>query len=183
MNGSRAIGLDTPDFIVRTIEPSDDLARWPEWLADTDAARNLNARAGRLSEETLRQYVASFDGETSYLFGIFEKRSGSLVGIRAVYVDPEHKEFLVNVIVGEARGSGARTQSRDVVYRYFFEEIGLEAARASVVSTNEPVLAGMAKRGWLHEHTSLREDANGNGHIELLHFRLSREKWRRRQHA
>ncbi len=178
-----AIRLDTPDYTVRTIDLTDNLGDWAEWLTDTDTARSLNARADRLSKDALETYIASFDGETSYLFGIFEKQTGRLVGVRAIYIDALHKAFYVNVLVGErnARDKGARTQSRHVVYRYFFETRGLEVAYANVVATNETVLASMAKRGWLLERTSRKADANGAGMIELHHFRLPRDRWRELQ--
>lgn len=177
------IRLDTPDYIVRTIDLTDDLGDWAEWLTDTDTARSLNARADRLSKDALEAYIASFDGETSYLFGIFEKQTGRLVGVRAIYIDALQKAFYVNVLIGErdARDKGARTQSRHVVYQYFFETRGLEVAYANVVATNEAVLAGMAKRGWLLERTSRKADANGAGAVELHHFRLPRDRWRELQ--
>ena len=180
---SNRIRLDTSDYIVRTIDPTDDLGDWTDWLTDTDTARNLNARADRLSRNALKAYVAGFDGETSHLFGIFEKLTGRLVGVRAIYVDALHKAFYVNVLVGErnARDKGARTQSRNVVYRYFFETRGLETAYANVVATNEIVLAGMAKRGWILERTSRKAEANGAGIVDLHHFRLTRDRWRELQ--
>jgi RimJ/RimL family protein N-acetyltransferase len=97
-----------------------------------------------------------------------------------VYVDPKRSEFLVNVLIGErdARAKGARTQSREVVYRYFFEDMDLATARASVLSRNTEVLAGMAKRGWIEEHTSHKPDASGEGFVEIRHFRLTRDAWR-----
>lgn len=180
---SASVRLDTPDYIVRTIDPTDDLGDWSEWLTDTDTARSLNARADKLSGEALEAYIAGFDADTSYLFGIFEKQTGRLVGVRAIYVDTLHKAFYVNVLVGDrgARDKGARTQSRHVVYRYFFETRGLEAAYANVVATNETVLAGMAKRGWLLERTSRKAEASGAGIVELRHFRLPRDRWRELQ--
>jgi len=174
------IRLETPDYIVRTIEPDDNFGDWGEWLTDPMATRNLNARPSRLSEEELRAYIARFDRQTSHLLGIFAKDVGRLVGIRAVYIDVKSKEFLVNVLVGaaDARNKGARSQSRTVVYRYFFEEAGLETARASVLAANEAVRPSMEKRGWVHEHTDYKPAASGEGFVELHHFRLSRERWR-----
>lgn len=177
----RTIRLETPDYIVRSVELSDVGPGWGDWLTDPQAALNLNARPVRLAEQALRDYVESFNRTTQHLLGVFEKTSGRLVGIRAVYLDPKRGEFLVNVLIGEtdARGRGARTQSREVVYRYFFEDMDLHTARANVVATNETVLAGMAKRGWIHEHTDSKARADGQGIVGLHHFRLARDTWRR----
>jgi hypothetical protein len=117
----------------------------------------------------------------AHLLGIFEKETGRLVGIRAVYVDRKRREFLVNVLVGDktARSKGARSQSRAVVYRYFFEDLDLDTARATVVAENAVVLAGMSKRGWIADGTDLKTHATGNGNVEIRKFHLPRDVWRR----
>jgi RimJ/RimL family protein N-acetyltransferase len=177
----RTITLETPHYIVRTLEPGDATEAWRDWLADPETARNLNARPERLSAEAVRAYIAGFDRVTSHILGIFEKQTGRLIGIRAVYVDPKRSEFLVNVLVGEtdARGKGARTASREPVYRYFFEEMNLQTARAAIVGRNTSVLAGMSKRGWVETRVETRQSAAGDGTLNLHHFRLPRDVWQR----
>jgi RimJ/RimL family protein N-acetyltransferase len=177
----RMIHLETPGYVVRTLETADATDNWRRWLTDPSAARNLNVRPAEMSAEDLRGYIEKFDRATAHLLGIFEKRTSDLVGIRAVYVDWQHREFLVNVLIGDAqaRDKGARTQSRRVVYDYFFDELDLLNARSSVLAVNEPVIAGMAKRGWVHEHTSYKPAADGAGFVEVRDFRLPREAWRK----
>jgi len=177
----RTITLETPHYIVRTLKHGDATEAWRDWLADPETARNLNTRPERLSAEAVRAYVAGFNRATSHILGIFEKKTGRLIGIRAVYVDPKRSEFLVNVLVGEtdARGKGARAESREAVYRYFFEEMNLETARATIVGTNTSVLAGMSKRGWVETRVETRQSATGDGTVNLHHFRLPRDVWQK----
>lgn len=176
----RTINLETPDYIVRTLDASDATESWRHWMTDPATMRNLNAQPTVLTDTQIRDYIARFDRKTSHLLGIFDKQSGTLIGIRAVYIDPVRSEFLVNVLVGEteARNKGARTQSRTVMYRYFFEELDLQTARASAVSTNEPIINMMHRNGWIREHTDRKPAASGQGTIELYHYRLPREVWR-----
>lgn len=42
-------------------------------MEDPHAARMLNVRPQRLSEEQGRAYIASFDSDLSHLFGMFAK--------------------------------------------------------------------------------------------------------------
>jgi RimJ/RimL family protein N-acetyltransferase len=177
----RTIALEARDYLVRTLEKGDASETWREWLADPETARMLNTKPVEMNVETVRNYIASFDRMRSHLLGIFEKATGRLVGIRAVYVDHNRREFLANVLVGDkaARNKGARTQSRAVVYRYFFEELDLHTARATVVAENKAVLTGMSKRGWLDDGPELRADATGSGNVEIRKFRLPRDVWRR----
>lgn len=176
-----AITLETPDYVVRTLEIGDASETWRDWLADPDTARVLNARPTHMNVETVRNYIASFDRVRAHLLGIFEKTSGRLIGIRAVYVNRPSGEFLVNVLIGdrEARKKGARTQSRAAVYRYFFENLDLPTARATVLAENTTVLAGMGKRGWIADGADLKAQATGPGNVEVRKFHLPRDVWRR----
>lgn len=176
----RLIRLETPHYIVRTMEQGDVSDGQSDWLTDPEAAHNLNARPLRRSTEEFRAYIAGFNRTDAHLLGIFEKATNALVGMRAVYIDPNHSEFQVNVLIGnpQARGKGARTESREVVYRYFFEDMDLQFARSTVLARNEAVISGMAKRGWIHEHTSHKPDAQAEAFVELRHYRLPRKVWR-----
>ncbi|MBI1211079.1 MAG: hypothetical protein GC190_06415 [Alphaproteobacteria bacterium] len=179
----RAIQLETPNYIVRSLETADITEGWQSWLADPVTANNLNARPAKLTFEELADFVRSFDRVTAHLLGIFDKCSGLLIGIRAVMIDAEQDEFLVNILVGEtgARNKGARSETRDVMYRYFFEEMDLASARCSVLGTNQQILKVMDRNGWVHEHSSYKPAANREAFVELRHYRLTRDEWRRRE--
>ena len=68
-----------------------------------------------------------------------------------------------------------------VVYRYFFEELDMQTARASAVSTNEAIIRVMSHNGWIHEHTERKPAASGQGTVELHHYRLPRDVWRQKE--
>lgn len=167
---------------MRTLEPGDASDGFQEWLADPGTARLLNAPARHLSAQAVRDYIASFDRVKAHLLGIFEKQTGRLVGIRAVYVNWLRREFLVNVLVGENadRNKRARAQSSDAMYRYFFEDLDLEQARATVVADNAVILHVMQTRGWIADGRESKPHAGGQGDVEILRFRLPRDVWRRR---
>ncbi len=179
----RVITLETPDYIVRTLEPGDPTEPWRAWLTDPQTARNLNARPTEMSEEIVSRYIASFNRTTSHLLGIFEKQTGKLIGIRAIYINLGRREFLVNVLIGEseARNKGARTQTRTVMYRYFFEDMNLETARCTAVADNAQILKVLEQNGWIRERTEKKTEASGDGFIQLHHFRLPRNVWRRKE--
>ncbi len=178
----RTIRLETERYIVRTLETTDATENWRRWMTDPATMRNLNINATVLSDDQIRAYIGRFDRQTSHLLGIFEKDGGRLIGIRAIYIDPDHREFLLNVLVGEsdARNRGARAETLEPIFRYFFDDLDLLAVNASAVSTNEPILRKMESRGWTRLNTSTKAAANGQGPVQIHTYRLTRDQWRKR---
>lgn len=183
MSDARTITLDTPNYRVRTLRPDDACESWTRWLLDPTATRMLNAAPRALTIDEIRGYIARFDSQTRFLFGIFDKETDALVGVRSVYVDRKRRDFVDNILIGEvgARGKSARRESSDAMWRYLFEDLDLVCARCTVLAENEHMLAVVKQRGFVHEHTSYRPSATEQRQVELRHFRLDRETWRQKQ--
>jgi RimJ/RimL family protein N-acetyltransferase len=176
----QTLSAETPHFLIRTLNVADAHESWCEWLMDARAQTNLNATPRRLTLDEVRAYIASFDRIKSHIMGIFEKATGKLVGIRAAYVDRARRECLLNTLIGEAgaRGKGAQRETRYAMHNFVLEDLDLDSACASVVGENEYMLRTLSETGWIHEHTSVKPRANGEGFVQLHHFRLTREVWR-----
>jgi RimJ/RimL family protein N-acetyltransferase len=175
------IHLTTPRFVVRTVEQDDVTLRWAAWMADPAMVKHLNTKPLTLDIEDLRGYVASFDHVSSHILGIFEHGSGTMIGFWEVYVDWKHKEFMLNVLIGEDRGKrdglSPRRESQRVIVPHFFETLGLETARFSMISTNEPMRHIMDSRGVAHEHVSQKPSATGGGPVDIMHYRVTKAEW------
>jgi RimJ/RimL family protein N-acetyltransferase len=172
----RKIRLETPHFILRTVEPCDVTLRWAAWLADPAKTRTLNAKPMTLSVEDIRAYLAKFDHVKSHILGIFERGTGAMIGFWEVYVDWNHREFLINVMIGE-RGRAsldAREETQWALHAYFFDTLGLEAMRCSAVATNTIVIRALLKHDVVHEHTSKKAAVDGRAPVEIWHFRLTK---------
>lgn len=175
----RKIRLETPHFILRTVEPEDVTLRWAAWLADPAKTRTLNAKPMTLSVEDIRRYLAGFDHIKAHILGIFDRASGRMIGFWEVYVDWEHREFLINVLIGE-RGRAsldAREETQWALHEYFFDALGLEAMRCSVVATNSLIVQVLSGYGAVHEHTAHKPSAHGLEPVEIFFFRLTRAQW------
>jgi RimJ/RimL family protein N-acetyltransferase len=182
VSGPAKIWLETPHYLLRTIELADASGAWAQWLGHSDTARMLNAPPRETSVAAIRDYIASFDGHNRHLLGIFQKDGGALVGIRALTIDWQQREFLVNVLVGEvaARGHGARAETQGVLYRHFFDVLGMQAARCTVLAHNAPILRVMDKGGWDLVGTTFKAAVDGGAPLEVRSYRLTRETWARK---
>jgi RimJ/RimL family protein N-acetyltransferase len=177
-----AVTLHTSNYIVRTLTPDDANEQWTQWLLDPTAIQMLNAKPQQLTLDALRGIIRSFDSKTRYLLGIFDTETGELVGIRAHYVNLKEKEWIDNVLIGpNGRRKNAQTESRQAAYRYFFENLGLVRVRCAIVAENKLTIALALREGFILEQTTMRASRSGGGVVELLHFRLNRETWRRNE--
>lgn len=181
----RTVRVETANYVIRSVEKADAGESWRHWLLDANAQRMLNAKPRRLTLPEVRAFIASFDRVKAHLLGIFEKDTGRIVGIRAVYINHMLKEYLVNVLIGEAdaRGKGARHETRFAMHNFMFEELGMEAARCSILEDNAEMIRTVEKNGWVLQHTGDKPKASGEGAVRLREYRLTRATWRASQAA
>lgn len=175
-NAPQKIRLETSHFILRSVEPADVTLKWAAWLADPAKTRTLNAKPITLSIDDIRHYLANFDHIKSHILGIFERGSGAMIGFWEVYVDWTYREFLINVMIGE-RGRAsldAREETQWALHSYFFDTLGLQAMRCSVVAANRVVVRALLSYDVVHEHTSHKPSVDGGVPVEIWHFKLTK---------
>jgi hypothetical protein len=173
------IMIDTPNYIVRTLEESDDMGNWGAWLAEPNTARMLNAAPKKMTAGDFKKYVARFDRIESHLLGIFRREDGALVGMFSNYIDWKRQDFVMNLIIGEVpeRKTHVRHETSWRVNRYFFEELDLKAQRATTLSTNIPAIRALEEKNWTLSGRTTKTSADGKGVVEILLYTRSREVW------
>jgi hypothetical protein len=175
------IHLETARFIHRTIDSGDATEEWCKWMLEPSTLKALNAAPINLDVAMIRSYIATFDRKKSHLLGIFDKADGKLIGIRAIYVDWHHREFMVNILIGQVgqRSNGAMRETRDALYHVLFEDWGLEIVRASVLASNAFVNTYMQAEGWSIINRTLKRAAASGEMIEVLEYQMTRDQHRR----
>jgi len=181
MRAPFTIAIDTPNYVVRTLEESDDMGNWGEWIADPNTARMLNAMPKTMTADDFKKYVRRFDRIESHLLGIFRKDGGQLVGMFSNYIDWKRSDFVMNLIIGEVpeRKTHVRHETSWRVNRYFFEELDLKAQRATTLSTNIPAIRALEEKNWTLAGRTTKPSADGKGAVEILLYTRSREVWAR----
>lgn len=142
------IMIDTPNYVVRTLEEHDDMGNWGEWLDDPNTARMLNARPKNMTADDFKDYVRAFDRIDNHLLGIFRREGGLLIGMWSNYINWERSEFLINLIIGDVpeRKTHVRHETSWRVNRYFFEHLDLRFQHAATLATNIPRSGRSRKR-------------------------------------
>jgi RimJ/RimL family protein N-acetyltransferase len=183
MKGPLTISLESPHYLLRTLELTDDGTAWSDWLNDTGTAAVLNVAPTRLTADDFRDYVKRFDRTNAHALGIFRRDSQKLVGIWSVYIDWPNQRFIVNLLVGEAneRNQGVRAETADLIHRQFFEDLGLLTAHCSAVDSNLQIRRILETKGWRQVSREQISAPDGVTPVGILHFMLPRDVWRQRK--
>ena len=175
-----SIMIDTPNYVVRTLEENDDMGNWGDWLDDPNTARMLNAVPKKATANDFKKYVQRFDRINSHVLGIFRREGGQLIGMWSNYIDWKRSEFLINLIIGDIgeRKTHVRHETSWRVNRYFFEQLDLKFQRATTLATNIPAIRALEEKHWTLSARSTKPAADGQGNVEVLLYTRSREVWK-----
>jgi ribosomal-protein-alanine N-acetyltransferase len=185
LRGRLDLDFVSEHFALRTLTVTDASRRWAEWLNDPIAARMLNTRPRALSEQELRDYIASFDQTTRLLVGIFDRATGQHIGIATAHILDEGRKVQPSVLIGEPsfRHLGAISELTDVVREHFFETYDIEAAVSSVLSHNAIIIAFLEQRGWVltQRLPRAKKSAETGEVFDVLIYEYTRETWLKRK--
>lgn len=176
------VRIASEHYLVRTIAPSDASDRWATWMSDPGARHMLNLPERGWNKDDVINYVKTFDQRLCLLLGIFDKGSGTHVGILTVDINRITGQFLINFLIGEPayRYKGVMADIALPFREYFFETLGLNVAMASVLARNTPMVRYLLKNGWTRERTVQggAKSNTGGGTLDICLFSLSRDAWR-----
>jgi len=182
MISQKAVRIDSEKYIIRTIYAGDATDRWAGWMSDPEAMHMLNMPARAWKKADVINYIKTFDQRTSLLLGIFEKQSGTHIGIFTVDINYPLGQFLINLLIGEPeyRNKGVASNITVPFREFFFETLGLKMAMASVLARNSAMIHYLLKNGWKLDQTLGRvAKSNADGAmLDICLFSLSRDAWR-----
>ena len=178
----KPVRIHSEKYLVRTINADDASDRWASWMSDPEAMHMLNMPARTWKKADVVKYVGTFDQRSHLLLGIFDKQSGLHVGIFTVDINYALGEYLVNLLIGEPdyRNKGVTSSLMFRFREYFFETLGLNVSKASVLARNTAITHYLLKTGWRLEQTikgGTKSHATGEP-LDICLFSLSREAWR-----
>jgi RimJ/RimL family protein N-acetyltransferase len=178
----KKVRIHSEEYLIRTIGMDDASDRWASWMSDPEAMHMLNMPARSWKKSDVVNYIKTFDQRSNLLLGIFEKQSGTHIGIFTVDINDVSGQFLVNLLIGEPEYRNKNvTSSLTMPFReYFFETLGLNTSLASVLAHNTPIIHYLLKNGWKLDHTvkhGAKSNADGTM-LDVCLFSLSRDAWR-----
>lgn len=173
--------FETPDFIFRSLVHGDETEEWGSWLADPGTAAMLNAVPRARSLDELRLYIDTFNRIDRHLFGIFEKTSGRLIGIRTAEIDQARRAYSVHMVVGSRTdwGQGSMDQTTEVLNNWAYETCDLLWSEASVLERNKKMVRYLCDSGWSIVRKDMGVSAVDGRLIDLVALRRHGDVWRK----
>jgi len=178
----KKVRIHSDKYLIRTIEPDDASERWASWMSDPEARFMINLGSRPWTKADVVDYIKTFDQRSRLLLGIFDKQSGTHIGIFTVSLNHLLGHYLVNLLIGEPayRNKHVTTSIAEPFREYFFETLGMNTSMASVLAHNASMIHYLLKHGWKLEQTlkqNVKSHADGSM-LDVCLFSLSREDWR-----
>lgn len=177
----REVSMESENFIIRTMRPSDATDRFSVWFDAPDVRDALNLPPQKRTKANMETYIRSFDQRRDLLLAIIAKASGVLVGMLSLYIDWASGRFIANMIVGEPdyRHKGATMEITPPFREYFFKTCGLKVMTATALAHNAPIRAYLDNTGWTLDRIVKGEvrSTSGGAPIDLCHYSLTAEAW------
>ena len=173
------VQLSTQRFYLKTLGRHEASDRYLSWVKDPEISRTLDVDSESQSLETLKEYIASHDGETKFLFGIFEKK-GNQIGTHSVAVWPEERRAYIGVMIGDKDFWGKRVplETRSRLLNWVFHEFPCDKVQACCDVINTPAIFNFQKQGWdLFKVEPAARMLEGRK-IDRLHYQILKSQWK-----
>lgn len=171
--------IDCPPFVLRPLLPEDVTSRYLEWLHDAEVTRFLESQPPE-SLDTLRQWVASFDGRQRVVLGIFAAETKQHVGNITFYnIQRPLNRAHFGYMIGERQywGSGAAAKALSAAFDFGFGELGLEMIEGGVDVRNVHSLVNLRKLGFSKVRTIQKVSPKDGQTHDINWFELQRADW------
>ena len=171
--------LETPNLLLRTLEPAGISQSYLSWLTDPEINRYLEVRfAGPMNLRDLKEFVRSVNASADNLMlGIFLKRDGRHIGnVKLGPIDRRHARSEIGFLIGDKTcwGQGYASEAIKAVSRYGFDQLGLAKITAGCYETNLGSSKALLKAGFAHEGTRPAHVISEGRRIASLLYGLQR---------
>ncbi len=181
MDASPSLGveLQTNNFTLRTLKFSDATGRYVGWLNDPEVNKYLEIRHSKNTRDSVKRYISSHDNKSSFLFGIFDKKSGDHVGNYSARCDLMHLTATLGVMLGDKSYWGRRIilETRARILDFLFGDVGMMKVHGACYSNNLPAIYNYKKQGFTCEAVLKSHRISGKRRVDVLMFSMLRDAW------
>lgn len=179
MDVNKPIKLDTENYYLRALDCMDATEKYLDWLRDPEVNKYLEARLQSHSIETIKEYIASHDNDSSYLLGVFYKPDGTHVGNYSARCNLYHKTATLGLMIGDRQHWGRRIvlETRAEVLNFLFNEVSMQKIHGACYSNNFSAVYNYKSQGFQNEGILKSHVLSEGKRRDLLMFSMDRDRW------
>lgn len=172
--------IEAARFLLRSLTPADATPTYVSWWNDAEIQAGLNFPARGWGREQAEKHIGSFNNETKFHIGIFDKATGRMIGFFAAFLDFRNRTAKTNVVIGDRDFWGQQVvqEVRGEMLKFLFGIAGMEKVKGEIQGRNYPSIFNYKSMGFTCEGV-LRSDivACQGGRTDVFMFGLLREEW------
>lgn len=134
--------IETNGFLLRSLTAADATPRFLQWLNSPELLNGMNLPPLNFTQQSLAQFISSFDNRNGYLIGIFDMKQKLLIGFYTIDVNLMHKVANITAGMGEHAypGKSVLWATNDALFDHFFAFRDIEKFSARVLASNRRML-------------------------------------------
>ncbi|MEN3930243.1 GNAT family protein [Microvirga sp. W0021] len=172
-NKSTPIHIQTANFVMKTLD-QDAAPILLDWFKLPEILDTLNLPHISFTASQVGQFIASFNNQTSYLIGITDKKSGSLIGFYVIRSNPQHRagHIIVCIANKDFRGKNILAEATLAVRDEMFIHRNIDKLSAHVLESNRAALFNLiGSPDFIYEGALQKEHLDKNDNrLDVLVF-------------
>lgn len=175
--------LETPNYILKTVEPDTLPEEMVEWFRDPDVMRYMNDPMNQ-SLEQLKNRFSKVDNKYLFAFIIWTREDPKPIGLFRFYIEKSNSKAETSIVIGNKDywGKNVALEVRECILKFLFNSMKLNKVSGSVRGRNFPALFNYTKQGFRKEGVLRKQVRNHQGAFEdVVIFGLLREEWLKMQ--
>ncbi len=171
--------LSTDQFYLRTLTVDDVGPAYLSWMSDPEVNRYLEVRFAPQSLESLKSFVASFDGKSKYFFGLFDAKNDQHIGNFNLHHNLAHNTVYLGYLIGDKKywGTPASVEAICMILDFSFDHLQTRKVWGSTYLTNIGAIFNLKRFGFTHEGTQRGQVLDGDQVTDCLFYGLLRHEW------
>jgi len=134
--------IETDNYWLRSLSDFDAGPRMLSWFSDKEMLDGLNLPELNFTQESLRQFIGTFNNKTSYILGIFSKTEEVLIGFYTIDINLQHRTGQLTAGLGNKTfwGKDVMAETGLGIRDHFFVHRNLAKLSARILARNRRML-------------------------------------------
>jgi len=182
-NWGTPLTLETPGYVLQTIDPDRLPEEMVEWFRDPEVMRYMNDPMNQ-SLEQLKNRFSRVDNKSLFAFVIWAREEQKPIGLFRFYIEKANSKAETSILIGDKDywGKNVVLEVRARLLRFLFTALKLNKVSGSVRGRNFPALFNYTKQGFKKEGVLRKQVRNHQGAFDdVVVFGLLREEWLKMQ--